>query len=155
EALATIDALTALPNRLYFKDQLERQLVQSRREPEQFALLFIDLDNFKSINDTLGHAAGDEVLQQTAKRLRQCARETDTVARFGGDEFTIILPRIRSARGPELVAEEVLKALAAPFTVAGNEHFLNASIGIALYPADGTSADELLRNADTAMYRAK
>jgi len=155
EALATKDALTALPNRLYFKDQLERLLAQSRREPQQFALLFIDLDNFKSINDSLGHAAGDEVLQQTAKRLRECVREVDTIARFGGDEFTIILPQIRSARGPELVAEQVLKALAAPFTVAGNEHFLNASIGIALYPADGASADKLLRNADTAMYRAK
>ena len=155
EALATIDALTALPNRLYFKDQLERLLAQAQREPQQFALLFIDLDNFKSINDSLGHAAGDDVLQQTAKRLTQCVRETDTVARFGGDEFTIILPQIQSGRGPELVAEQVLKALAAPFTVAGNEHFLNASIGIALYPADGASADQLLRNADTAMYRAK
>ena len=155
EALATIDALTALPNRLYFKDQLERLLAQARREPQQFALLFIDLDNFKSINDSLGHAAGDDVLQQTAKRLTECVRETDTVARLGGDEFTIILPQIQSGRGPELVAEQVLKALAAPFTVAGNEHFLNASIGIALYPADGASADKLLRNADTAMYRAK
>ena len=155
EALATNDALTALPNRLYFKDQLGRLLAQSQREPQQFALLFIDLDNFKSINDSLGHAAGDDVLQQTAKRLRQCARETDTVARLGGDEFTIILPRIRSARGPEIVAEQVLKAVAAPFTVAGTEHFLSASIGIALYPADGASADQLLRNADTAMYRAK
>ena len=155
EALATIDALTALPNRLYFKDQLERLLAQARREPQQFALLFIDLDNFKSINDSLGHAAGDDVLQQTAKRLTQCVRETDTVARFGGDEFTIILPQIQSARGPEFVAEQVLKALALPFTVAGNEHFLSASIGLALYPADGASADQLLRNADTAMYRAK
>ena len=155
EALATNDALTALPNRLYFKDQLERLLAQSQREPQQFALLFIDLDNFKSINDSLGHVAGDDVLQQTAKRLRQCVRETDILARFGGDEFTIILPQVRSARGPELVAEQVLKTLAAPFTVAGNEHFLNASIGIALYPADGVSADQLLRNADTAMYRAK
>jgi diguanylate cyclase (GGDEF)-like protein/PAS domain S-box-containing protein len=155
EALATSDALTALPNRLYFNDQLERLLAQSQREHQQFALLFIDLDNFKSINDSLGHAAGDDVLQQTAKRLRQCVRETDTVARLGGDEFTIILPGIRSARGPEVVAEQVLKALAAPFTVAGSEHFLTASIGIALYPLDGASADTLLRNADTAMYRAK
>ena len=155
EALATKDALTTLPNRLYFKDQLERLLAHSQREPQQFALLFIDLDNFKSINDSLGHAAGDEVLQQTAKRLRECVRETDTVARIGGDEFTIILPQIRSARGPEVVAGQVLKALSAPFTVAGNEHFLNASIGIALHPADGASADSLLRNADTAMYRAK
>jgi len=155
EALATKDSLTALPNRVYFKDQLARLLAHSQREPQQFALLFIDLDNFKSVNDSLGHAAGDEVLMQAAERLRQAVRETDTVARIGGDEFTIIIPQIRSARGPEVVAGQVLKALAAPFIVAGNEHFLNASIGIALYPADGASADELLRNADTAMYRAK
>ena len=155
ESLATKDALTGLPNRLYFKDQLERLLVQSHRDPQPFALLFIDLDNFKSINDSLGHAAGDDVLQQTAERLRECVRESDTVARIGGDEFTIVLPQIRSARGPEAVAGQVLKALAAPFSVGGNEHFLNASIGIAIHPTDGTSADALLRNADTAMYRAK
>jgi diguanylate cyclase (GGDEF)-like protein/PAS domain S-box-containing protein len=155
EAMATIDALTALPNRFYFKDQLERLLAQSQREPRQFALLFIDLDNFKSINDSLGHAVGDDVLVETAKRLRNCVRASDTVARLGGDEFTILLSQIRSTRAPELVAEQVFKALAAPFTIAGNEHFLTASIGIAVYPADGASADKLLRNADTAMYRAK
>jgi len=155
EALASKDALTGLPNRLYFKDQLERLLAQSQRDPQQFALLFIDLDNFKKINDSLGHAAGDDVLQQTARRLRECVRESDTVARIGGDEFTIIVPQLKSARGPEVVAAQVLEALAAPFSVAGHEHFLNASIGIALYPADGESADALLRNADTAMYRAK
>jgi diguanylate cyclase (GGDEF)-like protein len=152
---ANYDALTALPNRLYFKDQLARRLAQAQRDPQQFALLFIDLDNFKNINDSLGHAAGDEVLRQTAERLKQCVRETDTVTRLGGDEFTIILSQIRSARDPESVAEHVLKAMTAPFVVAGNEHFLNASIGIALYPADGASAEDLLRNADTAMYRAK
>ena len=152
---ANYDALTALPNRLYFKDQLSRRLAQAQRDPQQFALLFIDLDNFKNINDSLGHAAGDEVLRQTAERLKQCVRETDTVTRLGGDEFTIILSQIRSARDPESVAEHVLKAMTAPFVVAGNEHFLNASIGIALYPADGASAEDLLRNADTAMYRAK
>ena len=152
---ANYDALTALPNRLYFKDQLARRYAQAQREPQPFALLFIDLDNFKSINDGLGHAAGDEVLRQTAERLKQCVRETDTVTRLGGDEFTIILSQIRSARDPESVAEHVLQSMTAPFTVAGNEHFLNASIGIALYPADGKTAEDLLRNADTAMYRAK
>ena len=152
---ANYDTLTSLPNRLYFKDQLARRLAQAQREKQQFALLFIDLDNFKSINDSLGHAAGDDVLRQTAERLKQCVRETDTVTRLGGDEFTIILPHIRSARDSESVAEHVIAAMAVPLVVAGNEHFLSASIGIALYPADGTSVDELLRNADTAMYRAK
>ena len=152
---ANYDALTALPNRLYFKDQLARRLAQAQREKQQFALLFIDLDNFKSINDRLGHAAGDEVLRQTAERLKQCVRETDTVTRLGGDEFTIILPHVRTARDSESVAEHVIASMAAPLVVTGNQHFLSASIGIALYPADGISADELLRNADTAMYRAK
>ena len=155
EAMATIDALTGLPNRSYFKDQLERLLAQSEREPRQFALLFIDLDNFKRINDSLGHAVGDDVLIETAKRLRTCVRDTDTVARLGGDEFTILLSPIRSARAPQIVADHVFEALAAPFMIAGHEHFLTASIGIALYPADGASADKLLRDADTAMYRAK
>ena len=152
---ANYDALTGLPNRLYFKDQLARRFVQAQRDPQPFALLFIDLDDFKRVNDRLGHAAGDEALRQTAERLKQCVRETDTVTRLGGDEFTIILSHIRSERDPESVAEHVLEAMAAPFVVAGNEHFLSASIGIALYPADGKSADELLRNADTAMFRAK
>ena len=152
---ANYDALTALPNRLYFMDQLSRRLAQAQREPRQFALLVIDLDHFKRINDNLGHEAGDEVLRQTAERLKQCVRETDTVTRLGGDEFTIILPQIRSARDPESVAEHIIASMATPFVVAGSEQFLNASIGIALFPADGTSAEELLRNADTAMYRAK
>ena len=152
---ANYDALTALPNRLYFKDQLARRYAQAVREPQPFALLFIDLDNFKTINDRLGHAAGDEVLRQTAERLKQCVRETDTVTRLGGDEFTIILAQIRSARDPESVAEHILQSMAAPFVIAGTEHFVNASIGIALYPEDGKSAEDLLRNADTAMYRAK
>ena len=152
---ANYDALTALPNRLYFKDQLARRLAQAQRERRQFALLFIDLDNFKGINDRLGHAAGDEVLRQTAERLKQCVRETDTVTRLGGDEFTIILPHVRSARDSESVAEHVIASMEAPLVVAGDQHFLSASIGIALYPADGLSADDLLRNADTAMYRAK
>ena len=117
--------------------------------------MFIDLDRFKTVNDTLGHAAGDEVLRQVAERLRRCVRETDTVTRLGGDEFTIILSQIRSARDPESVALNVVNSLAAPYAIAGTEHRMSASIGIAIYPEDGASADELLRNADTAMYRAK
>ncbi len=152
---ANYDALTGLPNRLYFKDQLARRLAQAQREPTHFALLFIDLDRFKTINDTLGHAAGDEVLRQAAARLKRCVRETDTVTRLGGDEFTVILSQIRSERDPEAAALNVVNALAQPFVVGGNEHRVSASIGIAVYPDDGTSADRLLYNADVAMYRAK
>ncbi len=152
---ANYDTLTALPNRQYFMDQLARRLTQAQRDPRQFALLVVDLDHFKLINDTLGHEAGDDVLRQTAERLKQCVRETDTVARLGGDEFTIVLPQIKSARDSESVAQHIIESMAAPFLVGGKEEFLNASIGIALYPADGTTAEELLRNADTAMYRAK
>ena len=153
---AHYDALTQLPNRLYFKDQLARRLVLAQRDRRRFALLFIDLDHFKNVNDSFGHAEGDEVLRQAADRLRHCVREADSLARLGGDEFTIILSEIRSARDAELVANNVIRAMAAgPFLVQSQEHFLNASIGIALYPADGSSVDELLRNADTAMYRAK
>ncbi|HET7096105.1 MAG TPA: EAL domain-containing protein [Casimicrobiaceae bacterium] len=152
---ANYDALTGLPNRLYFKDQLARRLAQAQREPAHFALLFIDLDRFKTINDTLGHAAGDEVLRQAAARLKRCVRETDTVTRLGGDEFTVILSQIRSERDPEAAALNVVNAFAQPFVVGGSEHRVSASIGIAVYPDDGTSADRLLYHADVAMYRAK
>ena len=152
---ANYDPLTALPNRLFFMDQLARRLAQAQRDSRQFALLVIDLDQFKLINDTLGHEAGDDVLRQAAERLRQCVRETDTVARLGGDEFTIVLPHIKSARDSESVAQHIIATMAAPFMAAGTEQYLNASIGIALHPADGLSPEELLRNADTAMYRAK
>jgi diguanylate cyclase (GGDEF)-like protein len=152
---ANYDALTKLPNRLYFKDQLARRLAQAQREPAPFALLFIDLDRFKTINDTLGHAAGDEALREVAARLRRCTRETDTVTRLGGDEFTIILSQIRSARDLETAAVNVVNALAKPLSVAGSELRVSASIGIAVYPDDGTTADRLLYNADVAMYRAK
>jgi len=152
---ANYDALTGLPNRLYFKDQLAHRLAQAQRESTHLALLFIDLDRFKTINDTLGHAAGDEVLRQVAARLKRCVRETDTVTRLGGDEFTIILSQIRSARDPESAALNVVKALAQPIAIGGTEHRVSASIGIAVYPDDGTTTDRLLYNADVAMYRAK
>jgi len=152
---AHYDPLTELPNRLYFKDQLAHKLVQAQREQHQFALLFIDLDFFKNVNDSLGHAAGDEVLRQAATRFRDCVRDSDTVARLGGDEFTLILAPIKTSRDAERVARNVLSSMTAPFLVSGDEHFLNASIGIALFPADGSTGEELLRNADTAMYRAK
>ena len=152
---AHYDSLTQLPNRLYFKDQLARRVAQSQRDRKRFALLFIDLDHFKIVNDSFGHAEGDEVLTQAADRLRQCVREADAVARLGGDEFTIIVSDLKAARDAELVANHIIKAMSAPFEVGAQQHYLNASIGMAIYPADGSTVDELLRNADTAMYRAK
>jgi diguanylate cyclase (GGDEF)-like protein len=152
---AHYDSLTGLPNRLYFKDQLGIALAQAHRGQRQFALVYIDLDNFKSVNDGLGHAAGDNVLREAAVRLRRCVREADAVARLGGDEFTIILREVASPRDAQVVAEHVIAAMSKPFSADGHELFLNASIGIALYPNDGATPEELLRNADTAMYRAK
>ena len=152
---AHYDSLTGLPNRLYFKDQLGLTLAQAHRGERPFALLYIDLDYFKSVNDGLGHAAGDIVLREAAERLRRCVREADAVARLGGDEFTIILREIDSPRDAQVVAEHVIAAMSQPFSALGHELFLNASIGIVLYPNDGTTPEGLLRNADTAMYRAK
>ena len=152
---AHYDSLTALPNRLYFRDQLDRTLARAHRAEERFALLFIDLDYFKRINDSLGHAAGDVVLRDAADRMRNCVRGADVVARLGGDEFTLLLMDVKSTRDPQIVAEHVIAAMSPPFVLGGHDHFMNASIGIAIYPDDGLSADELLRNADTAMYRAK
>jgi diguanylate cyclase (GGDEF)-like protein len=152
---AHYDPLTGLPNRLYFRDQLDRTLARASRGEERFALLFVDLDYFKRVNDSLGHAAGDVVLREAADRMRRCVRGTDIVARLGGDEFTLLLTDIKSTRDPQIVAEHVIAAMSTPFLIAGHDHFMNASIGIALYPDDGGTADELLRNADTAMYRAK
>ena len=152
---AHYDPLTSLPNRLYFRDQLDRTLARLQRGEKRFALLFVDLDYFKRVNDSVGHAAGDVVLRAAADRMRECVRGGDIVARFGGDEFILLLTDVKSPRDPQIVAEHLIAALSAPFAIAGHDHFLNASIGIALFPDDGVTADELLRNADTAMYRAK
>ena len=152
---ARTDALTELPNRFFFLDQLQQDIVQTQRGDGQLAVLFIDLDRFKSINDSLGHSAGDELLREAAARLRQCVREGDTVARLGGDEFTILINPLPSTKTASVVAEHVLDAMSQPFLVEDLENVVTASIGIAVYPSDGVSADELMRNADTAMYRAK
>lgn len=152
---ARTDALTELPNRFFFVDQLRQDIAQTQRGDDQLAVLFIDLDRFKSVNDSLGHSAGDELLREAAARLRQCVREGDTVARLGGDEFTILINPLPSTKTASVVAEHVLDAMSEPFLVEGLENVLSASIGIAVYPSDGASADELMRNADTAMYRAK
>ena len=153
--LAHYDVLTELPNRVLFQDRLERALVHATRYDRQAALLFLDLDGFKKVNDTLGHRAGDELLKEVATRLRQCVRMTDTIARLGGDEFTIILDEISGPADAALVADKVLESLKTPIVIEGREMYVGASIGISLYPDDGRTGDELLKHADTAMYQAK
>ena len=155
ERQANFDALTDLPNRSLFADRLAHSLTSARREHWLVALLFIDLDHFKSINDTLGHVVGDQLLQQVAQRLRNCVRESDTVARFGGDEFVILLDDIKKASTAAKTAKKIITALQTPFELNGHEGYIGASIGITLFPADGQDGNTLLRNADMAMYRAK
>jgi len=149
------DDLTGLPNRLLFKERLSSEISFAQREGRIMALLFVDLDRFKIINDTLGHSAGDELLKEAAQRLRSCSRGSDTVARLGSDEFAIILPSIPGIRSATTVAEHILQAFQQPFVLAGQENYISASIGIAIAPVDGNDSEELLKKADTAMYRAK
>ncbi|MBF0163401.1 MAG: EAL domain-containing protein [Magnetococcales bacterium] len=152
---ANYDPLTGLPNRSLFLDRLNRELIRARRASSRVALMFIDLDRFKWVNDTMGHAAGDALLRETSKRLLTCVRKSDTVARLGGDEFTVILPDM--ARGPfaERVAAEILSQLILPYSLMGQEAFISGSVGVTVYPDDAEDLDSLLKNADTAMYRAK
>ncbi len=149
------DALTGLPNRALFEDRLNRALAQGRAQGWNVSVLFIDLDRFKQINDTLGHAVGDALLQQAARRLEGCLRRTDMLARMGGDEFTVVLTELRDAQYAHKVAQKLLDALKAPFYVGSYELFVTASIGISSFPRDGRDAATLQRNADSAMYRAK
>ena len=153
--LAYRDTLTNLPNRLALHELLGLELAHARRNKGSLAVLFVDLDEFKQVNDTLGHAAGDQLLCETAARLRLNLRETDTIARLGGDEFAIVLPGAPSARDGELVAAKLLHALEEPVLFEGQEMRVRASIGLAMFPEDGMEADMLLRRADQAMYRAK
>jgi diguanylate cyclase (GGDEF)-like protein len=155
ELLAHSDSLTGLPNRPLFYDRLEQALAMARRHKQKFAVLFLDLDHFKDINDTLGHDMGDVLLKDTADRLRGCVRETDTVARMGGDEFTIILTDVNLPESARVVAKKVLKVLARPFVLKEEEHVIGASIGIAVYPSDGEDSETLVKHADAAMYQAK
>ncbi len=152
---ANYDALTGLPNRDLLDDRLERALSQARRRDSQVAVLFVDLDNFKSANDQFGHDAGDTILREAARRMAACLRDTDTVARLGGDEFLIVLPLLESRQDAEFVAEKVVEQLAQPFVLPTGTAQISASIGIAYFPEDADTADKLLRNADHAMYRAK
>lgn len=154
EELAFTDALTGLPNRVMLSERIEFALAMSQRHQATFALLFLDLDRFKQINDSLGHLFGDRVLVEVAERLKTCVRQVDTVARLGGDEFVVLLNQT-DARGAETIARRVLEALGAPFTLDSMNFSVTASIGIAMYPNDGASMDDLIKNADAAMYRVK
>ena len=149
------DALTGLPNRQLFFDRLYQATAQARREEYKLAILFIDLDRFKSVNDSMGHALGDELLKETAFRLSAAVRETDTVARLGGDEYVVILPHIGGVLDVEAILDKTSTMLGRPFQLDGREVSVTASIGVAIFPDDGADAESLLQNADTAMYAAK
>ncbi|MEW6736849.1 MAG: diguanylate cyclase [Acidobacteriota bacterium] len=155
DRLAHHDALTGLPNLLLFQDRLKQALAQSYRNERMVAVLFIDLDRFKPVNDTYGHRTGDRVLQAVAERLTDSVREGDTVARVGGDEFTVIVANISNANDSVKIAQKILDVLSQPFMIEGHKLQISASIGISLYPANGQDIDELVRNADIAMYHAK
>lgn len=152
---ANFDKVTGLPNRHMFHDRLEQEIKKAHRAGLQMALLFIDLDRFKEINDTLGHDMGDILLKETSRRISSCVRESDTVARLGGDEFTVILSEISDTSNVERLAQCILKTLAEPFQLGDEVAYISASIGITLYPNDASSVEDLLKNADQAMYVAK
>jgi diguanylate cyclase (GGDEF)-like protein/PAS domain S-box-containing protein len=155
-AKGLLDGLTGLPNRLLFNDRLETTLREARRTGEMFAVLFVDLDRFKSINDSLGHSVGDEVLLAVARRLRGSVRSSDTVARYAGDEFTVILRHITQRDDVLRIADKIVRLMEAPQTLAdGSELHITASIGISFYPDDAASGERLLKHADVAMYNAK
>jgi len=153
--VAQHDALTGLPNRNLFRDRLEQALARARREERLVALMFLDLDRFKQINDSLGHEVGDRLLAAVAERLGQCVRRTDTVARLGGDEFTVIMEGVTHVDQAAALAEKILAALRRPFRIDGQDLHINASLGIVLAPFDDQDADGLIRAADLAMYSAK
>jgi len=147
--------LTGLPNRSLLRDRLNQAIVQAARQNKQVGLLLLDLDGFKIVNDRLGHATGDKVLQRVAERLLSCIRGADTACRYGGDEFVILLPEIDGEKSAAEVAQKLHAHLAMPYIVDGNAIAVTSSIGIAVYPCDGSSQDDLIRRADVAMYLAK
>jgi diguanylate cyclase (GGDEF)-like protein len=153
--LAHHDTLTSLPNRILFYDRLNQAITRGRREKELSAVLFLDLDGFKLINDTFGHDVGDVLLREAAKRIVGCVRESDTVARLGGDEFTVILNNVRTPDNIKHVANKIVEAIARPFILNGKECSISVSIGISLHPDNGETAAQLVKIADAAMYLAK
>ncbi|MEK7360215.1 MAG: EAL domain-containing protein, partial [Planctomycetota bacterium] len=155
QQMAFYDSVTGLPNRTLFHDRISMALAHAQRVTGMMAVLFLDLDKFKLVNDSLGHAVGDQLLKTVADRLANCTRKGDTVARMGGDEFTLLLPVIKHKNDAEEVADKILEKISHPFVIDGNELMVTTSIGIALYPADGNDIDALLKNADIAMYNAK
>src|SRR3984885_11737568 len=152
---AHFDSLTSLPNRVLFRDRLSQELAGSGDAAPCGALLYVDLDHFKRVNDTVGHTGGDQLLTIVAQRLRSCVKDGDTVARLGGDEFTVILRQVASAEAANEVAQRIIESLQRPVNIAGRDHQVRASIGITRFPEDGNTIEELLRNADLAMYQAK
>ncbi len=152
---ANFDALTGLPNRRMLRDRLEQAVRQSRRDGRRLALLFIDLDHFKQVNDSLGHERGDQLLVQAAGRLCGCVREVDTVSRFGGDEFTVLLGDLRHAVDADEVARDIVNVLSRPYALDGETAYVSASVGITIYPDDATAIDDLFKHADQALYVAK
>ncbi|MDT8281387.1 MAG: EAL domain-containing protein [Gammaproteobacteria bacterium] len=150
------DLLTKLPNRALLRDRLSLAISQAKRDNEKLAVMFLDLDRFKNINDSLGHMIGDELLQQVSMRLKECIRAGDTLARFGGDEFTLMLPKLHNGRDDaSRLAGKITDTLKQPFIIDGHELYVSTSIGIALYPQDGTNMDSLIKHADVAMYHVK
>lgn len=152
---ANYDFLTNLPNRHMFQDRLQQEIRKCLREESLLALLFIDLDHFKGVNDSLGHPMGDQLLIKAARRIQNCVRETDTVARMGGDEFTVILPKLKTTSDSEKVAQQIIHTLAAPFIIGDETIYVGASVGIAFCPNDSTDLDQLVSSADQAMYSSK
>ena len=153
--MAHHDGLTGLPNRALFQERVDRVTVQTRRTDQRFAIMLLDLDHFKDVNDTLGHHVGDLLLAQASQRIAAIVRESDTVARIGGDEFALLLTNIAEAGGAGTVAVSIVAALAKPFDLDGNEVFIGASIGISIFPDDSDNIETLMKNADLALYRAK
>ncbi|MEO8333244.1 MAG: EAL domain-containing protein, partial [Gallionella sp.] len=152
---ANFDGLTGLPNRHMFRDRIKQEIMKSHRSRQRLALLFIDLDQFKEVNDSLGHSAGDQLLIEAAQRICSCVRDSDTVARLGGDEFTVILSQLQDTRHVEVLAESIIEKLKIPFRLGEELAYISASIGITLYPDDADDVDQLFKNADQAMYFAK